>query len=91
MTQKDYMSQENTEEENSQHCGLRRCINRRIENYIKNSKERLITADSNSIVNIRTSRKTTNTRKQIERKPYGCFKQQTNEIAYEKHLDIATK
>ena len=36
---------------------------RGLEDYIKNSKERLITAASNSSGNIRTNRTTTKTRK----------------------------
>ena len=56
---------------------------RKIEDYIKKSKERQITAASNSTDNIRTNRKT---RKQIweEKKTYGYFKRQTCEIKHEK-------
>ena len=53
---------------------------------LKDYKEKLITAVSNSIGNIRPNRKTTKTQiqKWEEKQVYEDFKWQTNEIAHEK-------
>ena len=61
-------------------------IIRGFEDYIKKSKERLITEASNSTYNIKTSRITTKTRKLKwkEKQLYGDFKRQTSEISLEK-------
>ena len=58
---------------------------RRLEDYIKMSKERLITAANNSTDNIGVN-KTIITRKQKweEKQLYGYFKQQTDEISHKK-------
>ena len=58
--------------------------------YIKKSKEKLITADSNSTDNTRTNRRATKTSKQEEIQLYGYFKWRTSKISWE-DLDMATK
>ena len=57
-----------------------------LEEYIKKSKERLITAANNSTDNIRTNRTTTKTRKQKweEKQLYGYFKWRTGKTLNEK-------
>ena len=57
-----------------------------VEEYIKKSKDRLITATSDGIGNIRPNRQTIKTRKQKreEKQLYGYFKRQNSKIAHEK-------
>ena len=75
-------------EERKGFAGIEDCIDASIqglEEYIKKSKERLITAANNSNNNISTDRKTTNTRKKKwEEQQYGYLKRQTSEIAHVK-------
>ena len=64
-----------------------------LENYIKKSNERLITAAHNGISNIRPDRKMTKTRKQKweEKHIYGYFKRPTGKITQEKTWTILWK
>ena len=62
MTKIGYMCLENNEEKVSPILEIA-WIHQGLEYYIKKSKERLISAASNSIDNIRTNRTTTQTRK----------------------------
>ena len=59
---------------------------RGLEEYIKKTTEKLITAARNSIGIIRINRKTTKTKKQKleEKQLYGYFKRQSNEIGQKK-------
>ena len=76
-------------ERGSELTSIAHCVAESIqgrEDYIKKSKDRLVTAASNRNNNIRTNRKTTKTRKQKceGKKLCGYFKQRTSEIAHEK-------
>ena len=53
------------------------------EDYIKKSKERLITVASNRTDNIRTNR-TTARKQKWEEKMFGYFKRQTDRISFKK-------
>ena len=56
-----------------------------LEDYIKENKEEIITALSNSAVNIRINRKTiTKKQKWEEKQLYGYFVRQTDEVSHEK-------
>ena len=75
---------------------LKDCINRsiqRIEEYIKKSKERLITAASNSNDSLRSKRKTIKTRrpKWKEKQLYRYFKRQTVDSPYEERWTCLRK
>ena len=65
---------------------------REFKDYIKKSKERLITATRSSTGNIKIN-KTTLTRKKNgkEKQLYAYFKQQTNDISHEKTWTMAKK
>ena len=66
-----------------QHWRLQRCRNRKNrEIHLKNIKEKLITATSNSISNIKTKTTTKTGKKNLL---HGDFKRQTVEIAYVKN------
>ena len=75
MMQIDYMCQEKQEEEDL--LALKIVWMYQYKDYIKKSKERLITKTSNSSDSIRMNRRTTKTRKlKLEEKQwYGYFKQ----------------
>ena len=55
----------------------------RPEDYIKNRKDRLITAENNNTNNIRTNRTTTTKQKWEEKQLYRYFKKQTDQISRE--------
>ena len=59
--------------------------------YIKKSKERLITAASNSTDKIRTNRTITRKQKQEEKQLYGYFKQHTGKISHKKTRALLQK
>ena len=82
MIKTDYMCQEKKEDasiEDSVYASIRG-----LEDYIKKSKERLITLTRHSTNNIMINRRTITEGKWEEKQPYGYFKRQIDELSHEK-------